>query len=543
MMNPLRLGRRWRTMILTRLSVSLWGLAVALPAAAQFPAVSVVRVQAHPAVPDLQCAALPKAATSAASVDTDPREVPDDADVQAALSALGAAASPEAQQIQKNQGVLGQALLGEPYRVAIWGDSHLAAGFFTQELVKILKLSADQVRTSLIPATMGRSGVRLPLRKSCVSPHWRYESAHASAAGAAAPGPGLVNLFATQPGATLAWDVRNAAGVAEARQIRVLYQQTQTPLQLAVSVDGDPEVEVVLSGSPGPAILELAGDGPLSVVRIRLMAGDMRLHGLALPVPASTALQLDVFGYPGATVAGWKQASLDYGSAWFGQTRYNLVMMEYGTNEGNAKPFDAQAYQQTLRQSVRQMRSVFPDAACVLIAPGDRGVLIRRSEQLRLQPSGVRQVVGKAKGKVAFKSPARSGKKSAPAKGGARQSKVKTAQRPVTSQRGVDAPAVVATPAQSEGAGAAKNLLQYTLIHEQIGRIQTVVAQENGCRVWSMLQAMGGQGGAYRWVRQSPPLMARDLIHFTVPGYQQLANQFASDMGWDAAQVLPGFRP
>jgi len=290
------------------------------------------------------------------------------------------------------------------------GRQPFGCRFFTQELVKILKLSADQVRTGLIPATMGRSGVRLPLRKSCVSPHWRYESAHANTAAAAAPGPGLVNLFATQPGATLAWDVRNAVGVAESRQVRVLYQQTQTPLQLAVSVDGDPEVEVVLSGPPGPAILELAGDGPLSVVRIRLVAGDMRLHGLALPVPSSTALQLDVFGYPGATVAGWKQASLDYGSAWFGPTRYNLVMMEYGTNEGNAKPFDAQAYQQTLRQSVRQMRIVFPDAACVLIAPGDRGVLIRRSEQLRLQPSGVRQVVGKTKGKVSSKSLARSGK-------------------------------------------------------------------------------------------------------------------------------------
>jgi hypothetical protein len=308
-------------------------------------------------------------------------------------------------------------------------------------------------------------------------------------------------------------------------------------------VDGDPEVEVVLSGSPGPAILELAGDGPLSVVRIRLMAGDMRLHGLALPVPASTALQLDVFGYPGATVAGWKQASLDYGSAWFGQTRYNLVMMEYGTNEGNAKPFDAQAYQQTLRQSVRQMRSVFPDAACVLIAPGDRGVLIRRSEQLRLQPSGVRQVVGKTRGKVSAKSVARSGKKSAPAKGGARQSKVKTAQRVVAPSRAVDTPPVGSASAPAEGGGVAKNLLQYTLIHEQIGRIQAMVAQENGCRVWSMLQAMAGQGGAYRWVRQSPPLMARDLIHFTVPGYQQLANQFASDMGWEATQLLPGLKP
>ena len=80
----------------------------------------------------------------------------------------------------------------------------------------------------------------------------------------------------------------------------------------------------------------------------------------------------------------------------------------------------------------------------------------------------------------------------------------------------------------------ARNLLQYTRIHEEIGQIQSAVAQQHGCSVWSMLQAMGGQGGAYRWARQTPPLMARDLIHFTVPGYQYLAQQFAQDMGWDA---------
>jgi hypothetical protein len=27
--------------------------------------------------------------------------------------------------------------------------------------------------------------------------------------------------------------------------------------------------------------------------------------------------------------------------------------------------------------------------------------------------------------------------------------------------------------------------------------------------------------------------MARDLIHFSVPGYQQLARQFFSELGWD----------
>jgi lysophospholipase L1-like esterase len=43
---------------------------------------------------------------------------------------------------------------------------------------------------------------------------------------------------------------------------------------------------------------------------------------------------------------------------------------------------------------------------------------------------------------------------------------------------------------------------------------------------------MGGRASAYTWVRQRPQLMANDLIHFTVPGYQRLAQSFADDMGW-----------
>jgi len=326
-----------------------------------------------------------------------------------------------------------------------------------------------------------------------------------------------VNLFTTQPGASLAWDLRNAAGVAASRQVRLLYQQTATPLQLAISVDAGPEVEVTLSAAQGPAVLELSGDAPLSVVRVRLLAGDMRLHGLALLGSPLAALQMDVFGYPGATAAGWKNAQADYMAAWFAQTRYNLVMMEFGTNEGNVKPFDAKNYELGLRASVKHMRAVFPDAACVLIAPGDRGVLIRRSEKLRNSPSlPVRKNTSRAKAKNNVK-------------------KASAGKAPVQHAN--------AKPRQESQGSPPQDLLQYTHIHEEIGQIQKVVGQEHGCRVWSMLKAMGSQGGAYRWVRQNPPLMARDLIHFTVPGYQQLAQQFASDLGWETRQLLPDLKP
>ena len=498
------------------LALSLCVSAVWSAAAAEtktmVPAVTLLRVNTRPEVPDLQCAVIPTAPAPSASVDLDPRVVPDDEDVQAVLSQ---ARTGQTNEVLRNG--LGQAAAGETYRVAIWGDSHLAAGFFTQELVKILKLEPDQVRTGWLPANMNRPGVRLPVRKTCVSPGWRYEPAHALAAAAAAPGPGLVNLVTSQSGASLAWDLRNAAGVPELRQVRLLYQQTDSPMKWAISVDGEPEVEVTLSAAPGPALLELTGDGPLSVIRLRLLSGDMRFHGVALPVPASATLQMDVFGYPGATVAGWKQLPVDAMAAWFAATRYNLVMMEFGTNEGNAKPFDPVSYQQGLRIAVKQMRTVFPDAVCVLIAPGDRGVLVRRSEKARKPLTAVQKKNGRQQAKPHV-------------------SKTRGA-KPV---RALAARATVDPSVASE---AGKNLLQYTRIHEDIGRMQSEVAQEHGCRVWSMLKAMGGPGGAYRWVRQTPPLMARDLIHFTVPGYQQLAQQFASDMGWDATQLWSSLKP
>ncbi len=523
------LHRHWHRLTL---AVMAWGLSLGCTAATGLaapspaaPVVTTLRVVARPAVPELQCASVPRGAAPAASIDQDPREMPDDDEVQAALKEASekAVTIPTA---PHPQGVLGRAQAGEPYRVAIWGDSHLAAAFFTQELVKLLKLAPEQVRTGFVPASMNRPGVRLPLRKTCVSPPWRYEPAHANAASAAAPGPGLTSMFSAQAGATLAWDLRNATGVADARQVSLLLHQSAAPVQLALSVDGEPEILVVLSGPPGPAVLELVGDGPLSVVQVRLVSGELRLQGLALPVPSQTAVQMDVFGYPGATVGGWRQASTDYLSAWFTQTPYNLVMMEFGTNEGNVKPFDAPAYEAMLRESVKRMRTVFPQAACVLIAPGDRGVLVRRSEKWKRMPASARVVADKKADKKSGKSSSHS----SAAKGVKGKSKNKTK---------TVAPAIESTAAPAANPGPARNLLQYTRIHEEIGQIQSAVAQQYGCSVWSMLQAMGGQGGAYRWARQSPPLMARDLIHFTVLGYQQLAQQFAQDMGWDAAQILP----
>ena len=41
---------------------------------------------------------------------------------------------------------------------------------------------------------------------------------------------------------------------------------------------------------------------------------------------------------------------------------------------------------------------------------------------------------------------------------------------------------------------------------------------------------MGGPGGAYTWIKNNPPLMAKDLIHLTVQGYQETAKVLSKDI-------------
>jgi len=433
------------------------------------PAVTQLQVQAGSEVAELSCEAQPQApaARAPAAPNPDPMEIPA-ADLIQSQDAPEPAAAPLP--------ALRPVAVKDAQRIAIWGDSHLAAGFFSDELRKLLKFPPEAVPDVRIPANMGRAGVRLPLRKSCVSAQWKIEPVYISANGAA-PGPGMVNMFSDQAGSTLAWDLRSGQGAPGYGRVRILYQQTEAPLTVAVSVDGQAEQQVTLAEKPGPALLELAAERPLAQVRLRLLDGALRLHGLELLAAQPAPYTFDVFGYPGATVASWRNARQDYLASWFGPRDYQLVMLEFGTNEGNVKPFDGAAYRRMLVESVHNMRERFPGAACMLIAPGDRGVLVPRSAN--------RPGKGKAKGK--------------------------------------------------RKAGPKIDLRQYSRIHAEIGRIQAEVAAGAGCGAWSMMEAMGGPGSAYRWAQQTPALMARDLIHFTAAGYQRLARKFAQDMGWTTA--------
>jgi hypothetical protein len=73
------------------------------------------------------------------------------------------------------------------------------------------------------------------------------------------------------------------------------------------------------------------------------------------------------------------------------------------------------------------------------------------------------------------------------------------------------------------------DLLKYSKVHANISSVQEQEANIAGCSFWDWQKAMGGMGSAYTWAFEKPPLMSKDLIHLTIPGYQRSARQFSSD--------------
>ena len=429
----------------------------------------------------------------------EPTEIPDDDDVTQALQEASAERAAQTASTTPP----GQRLQGDPrgWRIAIWGDSHMAAAFFSDQMVRQLVPTDAPVTSRFVHAGVGHGGVRALVRKTCLSGDWGREMAYAHADAAAAPGPGMTSLVAKRPGATLALDLRDTQGLARHTRLQILHHGHGAGLtRLAISVDGEAETLVQLDPSAGPRALALETLAPLSTLQIRVVEGAFRFQGLKLPeppAPAASALHLDLFAYPGATMAGWVRSDLGYLSSWFTDQAYDLALIAFGTNEGNDPRFNEDAYREMLARALGNFRQVFPQTQCVLIGPGDRGIRVVKSRASK------RSKAANAKNQSSKKQKQQSAK---------------------------NKPAKKAPPQKTKAAPNA-DLLKFARIHERIGQIQADLAAQHGCQAWSMQSAMGGAGSAYTWARKSPALMAPDLIHFTTAGYRELANTFMVDFG------------
>ncbi|MBV9903999.1 MAG: hypothetical protein JO346_05390 [Alphaproteobacteria bacterium] len=346
-----------------------------------------------------------------------------------------------------------------PRRVAVWGDSHVAAGPFMAQLIKAIRDHGETVGTRFLPPTMGRANVRLPtLHAYCIGPGWSTALAF-SANDVLQTGPGLANRIGTAGAGTYLWvDFRSAEREATLKQTTLVYRGTGD-IELLMSVNDGPEQTVTLGGS-GTSFLTVTSDQLISTLKFTVTRGTLNLEGFQLDYAQAPLVRFDVFGLPGSTARGWANADpAAVRDALHGDT-YDAVVLEYGTNEGSDLHLDSAKYAASLTRTLSNMRQVFPNASCVLVGPPDRGVLVNR-----------------------------------------------------------------------KGAASA-DYLQYAHIHQMIARVQAQLAPQYNCVTWNWQEYMGGPGGSYGWVYNSPSYMGRDLTHMTVAGYTRVGQALATSLGW-----------
>ena len=264
-------------------------------------------------------------------------------------------------------------------RVLHYGDSHVAADLYTNEVRRALQQRFG----------VGGQGFVLPGKPWPTYRHaevnlgalgsWRSQRGRVGPdePGSLLLGLGGVALSSSDPQARtwLATTSDPGPGDSVAR-FDVFFLRSSKGGGLEIRVDGQPLRSVSTRTGPrestglgmetvvvpeGPHRLELSprGDGELSLLGVVM---ERQAPGLVYDT-------LGINGAQALTPLLWEPA------LWAAQLRQrepDLVILAYGANEAGAQSFDAHRYYQAVQQLVRRLREAVPRASCLLLAPCDR---------------------------------------------------------------------------------------------------------------------------------------------------------------------------
>lgn len=262
------------------------------------------------------------------------------------------------------------------YRIAIWGDSLTSARSFIDAALAASGIDPSTTLPSFIQAGMKVTGLHLPLKRGCASVGWQTAYAYKEKGDTPAFSEGMLSMTSSGPDDAVFIDFRSPAVNTRVRQLDILYDKPEPDgsLLLGVALDGQPEQLIPLSRRTA-RVLRIMPSAPLATMRLRVVSGQVRLHGFRPLYQAAPGVVLDTFSVPGAPLRGWHYVDahlLPDDSA--GAPDYDLILLQYGTNEGAGPAFDAATYADTLRAHLARVRRFHPSARCILIGPPDRGV-------------------------------------------------------------------------------------------------------------------------------------------------------------------------
>jgi lysophospholipase L1-like esterase len=246
-----------------------------------------------------------------------------------------------------------------------------------------------------------------------------------------------------------------------------------------IKLDGKVEGSFDLAGQKvEPIVIRLVPDqGPTNQVRDLTLTtrsdGTVSIASVAI-YNTRAGLTYNSVGYPGATVDILNKLDNRLFLSNLRRLNPQIVVLSFGSNEGEKASLDIAAYTEHYRKVIAKIRAALPGVTIVMIGPPE-------AEQL---PSHCKD---KAR---------------------------ETATCRVPSE----------TTASASRADACewKPLAKLADVREA----QRKLAQREGAVFWNWASIMPKECGADRWLNQSPVLMAKDHLHFTITGYKKSAAAF-----------------
>lgn len=253
-------------------------------------------------------------------------------------------------------------------RVAMWGDSLTAAGTLPGAVRRVLQgRFGDAGRGFVLPAPPWPAWNSSELA-ACASGAWHGETERTrDGHGDGLYGLAGISVESADPAAT-AWIEGTAS------RIELLYLRQPGGGRLRVQIDAEPPIEVATAAAttgPGGLVLRVP-DGPHRLSLSLAGDGSVRLFGANFErdVPG---IVLDGMGIGGRTANDWSTWNEPLMAALATRRPADLVVVEYGTNETSRPNMSPELYREELRGMLGKLRRVAPTAACVLVAPPDRG--------------------------------------------------------------------------------------------------------------------------------------------------------------------------
>lgn len=352
------------------------------------------------------------------------------------------------------------------------GDSHTAIDQFSGELRRRLQAAYGDGGAGYFAAGKPNIGVRAAPLKISTTAGWTYQSLHAAPDGTGFLLSGF-NALANAPGETMTFTAE--APIAFDRiEIEALREPGGGAID--IRLDGVLESQFALGAAKSePVVIRLV---PERVDRLREIslttrgAGTVKIASVAF-YNTRSGLTYNAVGYPGATIDILHKLDAKTFADELTRLVPQIVVLAFGTNEGFNDGLDLDRYVQSYERVVQKIRAVLPRATIVVVSPPNANRL----------PASCKAEAQKAACRKADTEPA------SPKNGNG---------------------CAWQTPPQLD----------------KVREAQRAIAERHRLMWWNWASLMADACGAHEWAGMTPPLIARDHVHFTPDGYRKSAGEF-----------------